>query len=320
MKNVLEVKNLSVYYYAKRAVIKAVENVSFSIGEGEIVGLVGESGCGKSTLASALMRLVPHPGKIVSGEIILNGKNILELSDEEIRRIRGSVVSMVFQDPMTCLDPLMRIGDQIVETILAHTDMSSEEAKKYAMELLEIVGIKRDRYYDYPHQLSGGMRQRVMIAMAVALKPKLIIADEPTTALDVIVQDQIMDLFKELRDKFKTSILVISHDIALILEISDKVGVMYAGHLVEFSSSEELIENPLHPYTRELLKAIPNIEIEDQKLVSIPGSPPDLSNPPPGCLFHPRCPCRMDICCKDAPPKLTINGRLVECWLYGDKP
>jgi len=299
--------------------VKAVNDVSFSIDKSEIVGLVGESGCGKSTLAFAIMRLVPPPGKIVGGKILLDNINLLDLSEDDMRKIRGAKISMVFQDPMTSLDPLMRIGDQIVEMLITHTNMSKDEARDYTMQLLELVGIKKDRFKDYPHQLSGGMRQRVMIAMAIALRPKLVIADEPTTALDVIVQEQIMDLFKELREKFGTSILLISHDIALILEVADKVGVMYGGHLMEFSSSLDIVKDPLHPYTRELLKAIPNVELEDQKLVSIPGNPPDLLNPPKGCMFHPRCPLAMDIC-KEKEPKTTIvNGRIVKCWLYQER-
>jgi len=265
------------------------------------------------------MRLVPPPGKIVGGKILLDNINLLDLPEDDMRKIRGAKISMVFQDPMTSLDPLMRIGDQIVEMLITHTDMSKDEATDYTIQLLELVGIKKDRFKDYPHQLSGGMRQRVMIAMAIALRPKLIIADEPTTALDVIVQGQIMDLFKELREKFGTSILLISHDIALILEVADKVGVMYGGHLMEFSSSLDIVKDPLHPYTRELLKAIPNVELEDQKLVSIPGSPPDLSNPPKGCMFHPRCPLAMDICREKEPKTTIVNGRIVKCWLYEER-
>lgn len=296
--------------------MKAVENVTFSIGKREIVGLVGESGCGKSTLAYAIMRLVPPPGKIVGGKILLNNVNLLELTEDEMRKIRGAEISMVFQDPMTSLDPLMRIGDQIIEMLTTHMNVGKEEAKEYTIKLLELVGIKKDRFKDYPHQLSGGMRQRVMIAMAIALRPKLIIADEPTTALDVIVQGQIMDLFKDLRERFGTSILLISHDIALILEVADKIGVMYGGYLMEFSDSLDIVKDPLHPYTKELLKAIPNVELEDQKLISIPGNPPDLLNPPRGCMFHPRCPSVMPICREKEPETRIVDGRLVKCWLY----
>ncbi|MDK2371810.1 MAG: ABC transporter ATP-binding protein [Candidatus Korarchaeota archaeon] len=313
----LEIEDLHVYYFTKRGVVRAVEGVSFELDRAEILGIVGESGSGKSTLGLAIMNLVPSPGKIVRGSIRLDGKDLTKMSEKELRDIRGKEIAMVFQDPMTSLDPLMRIGDQIVETILAHEDVSKEEAKRRALELLEEVGISRDRFNDYPHQLSGGMRQRVMIAMAISLSPRLIIADEPTTALDVIVQDQIMELFSKLRDEFGVAIILISHDLALELEVSDKIGVMYAGWLMELSKSEELAKKPLNPYARELLKAIPNVELEEQELVSIPGSPPDLHDPPKGCRFHPRCPDAMPICFKEEPPTKSIDGRLVKCWLYG---
>ncbi len=313
----LEIEDLHVYYFTKRGVVRAVEGVSFELDRAEILGIVGESGSGKSTLGLAIMNLVPSPGKIVRGSIRLDGKDLTKMSEKELRDIRGKEIAMVFQDPMTSLDPLMRIGDQIVETILAHEDVSKEEAKRRALELLEEVGISRDRFNDYPHQLSGGMRQRVMIAMAISLNPKLIIADEPTTALDVIVQDQIMELFSKLRDEFGVAVILISHDLALELEVSDKIGVMYAGWLMELSKSEELAKKPLNPYARELLKAIPNVELEEQELVSIPGSPPDLHDPPKGCRFHPRCPDAMPICFKEEPPTKSIDGRLVKCWLYG---
>jgi len=313
----LEIKDLHVYYFTKRGVVRAVEGVSFELDRAEILGIVGESGSGKSTLGLAIMNLVPSLGKIVRGSIRLDGKDLTKMSEKELRDIRGKEIAMVFQDPMTSLDPLMRIGDQIVETILAHEDVSKEEAKRRALELLEEVGISKDRFNDYPHQLSGGMRQRVMIAMAISLNPKLIIADEPTTALDVIVQDQIMELFSKLRDEFGVAIILISHDLALELEVSDKIGVMYAGWLMELSKSEELAKKPLNPYARELLKAIPNVELEKQELLSIPGSPPDLHDPPTGCRFHPRCPDAMPICSKEEPPTKSIDGRLVKCWLYG---
>ncbi len=313
----LEVDDLHVYYYTKRGIVRAVEGISFTLDRAEIMGIVGESGSGKSTLGLAIMNLVPSPGRIVKGSVRLNGRDLTKMSEKELREIRGKEIAMVFQDPMTSLDPLMRIGDQLVEAMLAHEDMGKEEARKRALELLEEVGISKDRFNDYPHQLSGGMRQRVMIAMAVSLNPKLIIADEPTTALDVIVQDQIMDLFSKLREEFGVAIILISHDLALELEVSDKIGVMYAGWLMELSNADDIAKKPLNPYTRELLKAIPNVELEDQELVSIPGSPPDLHEPPSGCRFHPRCPDRMPICEKEEPPAKTVDGRLVKCWLYG---
>jgi peptide/nickel transport system ATP-binding protein len=240
------------------------------------------------------------------------------LKEDEMNKVRGKEISMVLQDPMTSLDPLMRVGEQILETIMVHEKISKDEAKEKAIRLLEAVGIKADRFNDYPHQLSGGMRQRIMIAISIALDPKLVIADEPTTALDVIVQDQIVHLFKDLRDKIGMSLLMISHDISLILEMSDKVGVMYGGELMEFSPAHDIIYDPLNPYTQELLKAVPNIEIEDKTLKYIPGDPPDLLNPPTGCMFHPRCPKAMDICRSRKPSTIDIDGRLVKCWLYSE--
>jgi len=233
-----------------------------------------------------------------------------------MRGIRGKYISMVFQDPMTSLDPLMSVGDQITETIVTHEKVSKKEAEEKALSLLEAVGISGDRFKDFPHQLSGGMRQRVVIAMALSLNPKLIVADEPTTALDVIVQDQIMDLFRSLRERFGVAFMLISHDLSLELEMADRIAVMYGGWLMELSESRRIADDPLSPYTKELLAAIPNIELEDQKLKFIPGNPPDLSNPPSGCRFHPRCPKRMDVCREKEPPVSSVDGRIVRCWLY----
>ena len=313
----LKIDNLKIYYFLRGGVVKAVDGVSLTIPDKSIVGLVGESGSGKSTLASAILRLVPPPGRIVDGKIYLDGLELTSLNDEEMRRIRGREISMVFQDPLASLDPLMKVGEQIVEAILAHEDISREEAVERAYKLLNDVGVGEERFHSYPHQLSGGQRQRVMIAIAMALKPKLLIADEPTTALDVVVQRQIMELFNELRNIYSTSILLISHDISLIIQWSDYVGVMYAGELVEFSKSEDIIRNPLHPYTQALLKAIPRIGGEE-RLYTIPGQPPDLINPPSGCRFHPRCPYRLDICDSKNPPEYKIGGSRVRCWLYGE--
>ncbi len=314
----LKVENLSVHYMQKFSPpVLAVDRVDFQVGEGEMVGLVGESGSGKSTLGLAIMKLVPPPGKIVSGRILLNGRDLVPLSEKEMRFIRGREISMVFQDPMTSLDPLMRIGDHLIETILAHEKISKKEAEERAIKLLQAVGISPDRFHDYPHQMSGGMRQRVMIALALALNPKLVIADEPTTALDVIVQDQIIDLFKNLRNQFKVAIVMVSHDLALELEATEKMAVMYGGWIMEFSRSVDIARDPLHPYTEALLKAIPNVELDSQKLISIPGNPPDLSNPPKGCRFHPRCPYAEDVCREKEPPTHFIDGRYVKCWLFG---
>jgi len=313
---ILEVDNLKIYYFHRDSIVKAVDGVSFKIPDKSIVGIVGESGSGKSTLASGIIRLVPPPGKIVSGKIYLDDIELTSLSEDEMREMRGKRISMVFQDPLASLDPLMRVGDQIVEAILAHEDMSMDEAVDRANKLLNIVGIDEERYYSYPHQLSGGQRQRVMIAIAMALYPDLIIADEPTTALDVVVQSQIMDLFDKLKREFSTSIMLISHDISLVLQWCDYVGVMYAGELIEFATSRGIVEKPRHPYTQALLRAVPNIEEEIEKLYSIPGSPPDLADPPKGCRFHPRCPYVMDICRVESPETNLEGTHLVRCWLY----
>lgn len=312
----LEVSDLKIYYFHRDSVVRAVDGVSLTIPENSIVGIVGESGSGKSTLASGIIRLVPPPGRIVSGKIFLDDIELTSLPEEEMRRIRGKRISMVFQDPLASLDPLMKVGDQIVEAILAHEDIPLDEAVDRASKLLNIVGIGEERYHSYPHQLSGGQRQRVMIAIAMALYPDLIIADEPTTALDVVVQSQIMELFDSLRKRFSTSIMLISHDISLVIQWSDYIGVMYAGEIVEFSSVDEIVKNPMHPYTQALLNAVPNIEGKLEKLYSIPGSPPDLANPPLGCRFHPRCPYKMDICESKPPGEKTLGDHRVRCWLY----
>jgi len=315
----LSVQNLKSYYILGDEVVKAVDDVSFEMEKGEIVTFVGESGSGKSTLGLSIIRLLPYPGKIIDGKIIFKGRDLLELSEKEMSKIRGKEISSVFQDPLTSLDPLMRVGDQIVETITTHFDITKEEAKSQARKYLELVGIPAERYYDYPHQFSGGMRQRAMIAMAIATQPSLIIADEPTTALDVIVQAQIMQLFRRLRDELGVSIILITHDISLAMEVSDKIGVMYAGHLVEYGSTIKIYEDPLHPYTKGLLEAVPNIEAEVTEFKYIPGNPPDLTSPPSGCRFHPRCRYATEKCKRQEPKIVVRNGRLVKCHLYGDE-
>ena len=312
----LKVEDLAVHYIGRKTV-RALEEVSIEVKKGEIMGVVGESGSGKTTLGLSILKLLPPNGRIVNGRIYLDDLDITSMTEEKMREIRGKQISMVFQDPMTSLDPLMSIGDQITETITTHEKIPKREAEEKALSLLEAVGISGDRFKDFPHQLSGGMRQRVMIAMALSLNPKLIVADEPTTALDVIVQDQIMDLFRSLRERFGVAFMLISHDLSLELEVADRIAVMYGGWLMELSESNKIAEDPLSPYTKELLAAIPNIELEDQKLRFIPGNPPDLSNPPSGCRFHPRCPSKMDICSEKEPPISNIGGRVVRCWLYG---
>ncbi len=312
----LRISSLKTYYFSRKSVIKAVDDVSLEISRGEMVGLVGESGSGKSTLGLSIVKLVPPPGKIIDGRIILDGKDILKLSDKELRKIRGKRIGMIFQDPLTCLDPLRRIGDQIVETILTHLRIDKEDAREIAMKTLERVGIPSDRIDNYPHQLSGGMRQRAMIAMSIALDPELLIADEPTTALDVVVQSRIMDLLEDLRTERNMSILLITHDLALVIERSNRVVIMYGGKVCEIGLVKDIAEDPLHPYTKLLLQSIPDIEKIKTELKPIPGSPPDMRNPPPGCRFWPRCPYTLERC-KDTEPNLTIiEGRVVACHLY----
>ncbi|WFO76181.1 ABC transporter ATP-binding protein [Desulfurococcaceae archaeon MEX13E-LK6-19] len=317
----LEVKDLKTYFYTSKGIVKAVDGVSFTLNKGEVLGIAGESGCGKSTLAYSIIRLVPPPGKIVGGQIFFEGRNILAMDDETFRReIRWKKISMVFQGAMNALNPVYTVGDQIAEVLMLHKGMTKREAYTVVYKLLSMVGIDPKRARSYPHELSGGMKQRVMIAMALALNPPLVIADEPTTALDVVVQAQVMNVLKRLQKELKISIILITHDLSLIAEIADKVAVMYAGHLVEFGTAEQIYYNPQHPYTKGLLASIPRLRGDIKKLEWIPGVPPDLSNPPPGCRFEPRCKYRMDICGKEEPPVIEIEpGHFVKCWLYAKK-
>ena len=311
----LEISNIKIYYYTLTGIVKAVDNVSLTINENEWISIVGESGCGKSTLAYGVIRLVPPPGKVVSGKIIFQGKNLLSMDREEFRKMLGKDIGMVFQDPMTSLDPLRKVGEQLAEVFMTHLKMDQKEALKYAGDLLEKVGLTRDRVNYYPHQLSGGQRQRVSIAIAMALRPKLLIADEPTTALDVIVQDTIMDLIESFK-KEGTSILFITHDLALAAERSDRIAVMYAGKLVELGSVDQIIDNPRHPYTIGLLQSVPDLW-GPRRIESISGYPPDLRTPPSGCRFHPRCKEKFEPCSKEEPPLIEIEpGHYVSCWLY----
>lgn len=315
--SILEVKGLKVYYYTREGVVRAVDNVDFFMEKGETVGLVGESGSGKSTLGFSILKLIPPPGKIVDGKIIFDGIDLTELDEKEMREIRGKRISMIFQDPMTSLNPLMKIGDHLVETIMTHEEVTREEAEERALALLRDVGIMPDRFHDYPHQFSGGMRQRVMIALALALNPDIVIADEPTSALDVIVQFQILDLMERLKKQYNVGMIFISHDISVVAEISDKIALMYAGQIVEYADAISFFEEHLHPYAELLLQSVPNIELSDQKLKYIPGLPPDLLHPPSGCRFHPRCPYAESICKEKDPPLLEINtGHFVKCFRY----
>lgn len=315
--HLLTVDSLTVEYWARRGKIRAVEDVTFSLEKSETLGIVGESGSGKSTLGLSLIRLVPYPGKIVKGNIFLEGQNILKFKNEQIRDLRGRRICYVFQDPMTSLNPVKKVGAHFVELIRVHEPKIKEkEAFERAKKLLRDVGIQPERIDDYPHQLSGGMRQRVMIALALALNPSIVIADEPTTALDVIVQAKILDLLNTLRDRYGMALILITHDLSIVMERSDKLMVMYAGRMAEYARSTDMYANPQHPYTQGLLKSIPNIELDEQKLEAIGGFPPDLLNPPVGCRFWPRCPYVMEKCrIKDPPLYETGADHFVRCYL-----
>ncbi len=316
----LKVEGLKTYFYTLRGVVKAVDNVSFELEKGEALGIVGESGSGKSTLGFSLLRLVPPPGRIVEGKIELDGQNILELDEETVRKeIRWKRISMVFQSALNALNPVKRIGDQIADAILAHEDVSKKEALERAAELLKMVGIDPGRVNNYPHEFSGGMKQRVVIAMALALNPDIVIADEPTTALDVVVQAQILNLLKRLKREYNLSIILITHDLSLVAEIADKVAIMYGGKIAEIGPSDEIYKAPAHPYTQGLFASIPRIGGK-KELKWIPGVPPDLRSPPPGCRFHPRCPYVMDVCKRDDPPYFSVGeNHYSACWLHREK-
>lgn len=314
----LEIVDLSVEYTVDRMIVKAVNDLSLQINDGESLGLVGETGAGKTTTALATMRLIPDPpGKIVRGSIYFQGENLLEKSNKEMRKIRGSLISMIFQDPMTSLNPVMRVGDQIIEMILLHSKISKLEAAKQSQNMLELVGIPAERYDEYPHQFSGGMKQRVMIACALAHNPLLLIADEPTTALDVTIQAQVLKLIKELKQKFNTSMLLITHDLGIVLDICDKVAVMYAGRIVESGCVISIFDKPKHPYTQGLFKSLPDIDDDAERLEPIPGMMPDPSNLPKGCPFSARCTYCMDKCKLTVPVlQLIDQDHLVACFLY----
>ncbi len=315
MEPVLKVRDLSVYYYVRRGVVRAVDGVSLDAYPGDLIALVGESGSGKSTLGYALLNLVPYPGKIVKGSVIIDNVDITRLSEDRLREVRGKLVSMVFQDPFTTLDPVRKIQDQLVEVLTEHGYRKSEAIKEVE-NLLKSVGLSPRLAKSYPHQLSGGQRQRVSIAAAIALKPKVLVADEPTTALDVVVQKQIMDLIDKVKEG-GTAVILITHDIALAAERANVIAVMYAGKLVELGTKEEVLKEPLHPYTRALIASVPGLATKEWPK-PISGLPPDLVKPPPGCRFHPRCPHAMDVCRIKEPPLVKHSKtHIVTCWLYG---
>ncbi|EHR78164.1 peptide ABC transporter ATP-binding protein [Thermococcus litoralis DSM 5473] len=318
MKNLLEIRELYVNFRTLWGIAKVLNGVNFTIRKGEIFGLVGETGCGKSVTASTILRLLP-PNSEVSGEVLFKGENLLEKSEEEMRKIRGREISIIFQDPMTSLNPLFKIRDQMLDIITLHNNLSKEEAEKHAKELLKSVGLPDPERIlnSYPHELSGGMRQRVMIAMALSSNPSLLIADEPTTALDVTIQKQILELILELKDQYEFSVLFITHDLGVVAEICDRVGVMYAGNIVEIATTEELFETPLHPYTQGLLSVVPDPRYR-KKLEPLKGSVPSLLNPPTGCRFHPRCNYASEICKQKKPILCEYSpNHFVACHLYG---
>jgi len=316
----LEISDLRTYFYTDEGVAAAVDGVSFSIFKGRTLGLVGESGCGKSVTALSIMRLIPSPpGKIKSGEIIFEGKNLLAFSEPAMRKIRGNDISMIFQEPMTSLNPVFTCGNQIIEVLMLHQKMSKSQAREKTVELLDTVRIPlaRQRVDEYPHQLSGGMKQRVMIAMALACNPKLLIADEPTTALDVTIQAQILDLLNDLQGKFNMSILLITHDLGVIAEIAEHVAVMYASKIAEYADVDGLFSDPKHPYTQGLFNSLPKLGVKQKKLNVIPGNVPNPTEFLPGCKFHPRCPHTMDICRETEPKLIEVSpGHTCACHLY----
>jgi oligopeptide/dipeptide ABC transporter ATP-binding protein len=322
MKELIRVKDLKTYFFTHEGTVKAVDGINLKINKVETLGLVGESGCGKSVTALSIIRLIPSPpGKIVGGEIHFEGKNLLELDEKEMRKIRGRKISMIFQEPMTSLDPMFTIGDEIAEVIRLHQELKKDEARKKAIESLKTVGMPdpEKRINEYPHELSGGMRQRAMIAMALSCNPTLLIADEPTTALDVTIQAQILRLIDELRKKFSTSVLLITHDLGVIAETCDNVAVMYAGHIVEYTDVNTLFRSPLHPYTKGLMKSIPRLDIDTKRLEAIKGLVPNLLDIAPGCPFHPRCDFCIKRCTEDLPNLMEVkNNHLVRCHLVGD--
>lgn len=323
-KNFLEVDKLQVAFRTDKGEVVSVDEVTFQLKQGETIGIVGESGCGKSVTSLSVMRLLGRTGMIKKGSIQFNGKDLTKLSEAQMREIRGNEISMIFQEPMTSLNPVFTIGNQMLELIHLHMNMSKNEARAYAIEMLKKVGIPRAEQLidEYPHKLSGGMRQRVMIAMALSCKPSLLIADEPTTALDVTIQAQILELMKKLRQESNTAIMIISHDLGVIAEMADKVLVMYAGQVVEEADVFTLFDEPKHPYTKGLMESIPHLEHDSQKkLFSIPGTVPNLHMMPKGCRFHDRCPYATEKCVTEQPPLLSIpdnQNHRVRCWLLDE--
>lgn len=323
MDRILEVKRLRTHFFTEEGVVPSVNGVSVHIDAEETLGLVGESGCGKSVTSLSIMRLIPSPpGRIVGGEVLFRGRDLLQMPMDQMRRIRGNDIAMIFQEPMTSLNPVYPVGDQIAEAVILHQKVKRREALDRAVEMLRLVGISSpaERLYQYPHQMSGGMRQRIMIAMALSCNPQLLIADEPTTALDVTIQAQILELMKDMRQKFHSAILLITHDLGVVAEMTDRVAVMYAGKVVEEASTKDLFRRPLHPYTTGLMESIPRVDTPaGTRLHVIDGVVPNLLRLPSGCAFAPRCPKAMDVCRVEEPRLAEVEpGRQVSCWLYGN--
>jgi oligopeptide/dipeptide ABC transporter ATP-binding protein len=323
--SLLDVKNLKTYFYTEDGIVKAVDGVDFYVAPGEVLGLVGESGCGKSVTSLSIMRLIGIPGQIVEGAITFEGRNLLELSEAEMVEMRGNRMSMIFQQPQTSLNPVFKVGDQVAEVLQIHRDMGKEEAWERAIELLRLVGIPdpERKAHAFPHEMSGGQAQRVMIAMALALNPQLLIADEPTTALDVTIQAQILDLMRDLSDRMGTSVILITHDLGVVAEMAQRVAVMYAGRIVEEADVNTIFSEPMHPYTQGLIASIPVLGQVKERLDVIPGGVPNLVNLPPGCRFAPRCRPRVEhslTICTEIEPELVLarTNHKVRCWLYED--
>ena len=318
---IIKVKGLKTYFYDRKGKVPAVDGVDFTVRKGETLGIVGESGCGKSVTSMSILKLLPPEGKVVEGEILFKGRDLTKCSSSEMEKIRGKEIAMIFQEPMTSLNPVYTVGQQIGEMIKTHEQLSKKQLREKAIEMLKLVGIPspEKRIDEYPHELSGGMRQRVMIAMALFCNPELLIADEPTTALDVTIQAQILELMRELKNKLGTSIMMITHDLGVIAEMADYVLVMYAGMVMEYCSVRDLFQKPLHPYTQGLINSLPRIDDAKDKLYVIEGSVPSLYDMPEGCRFWPRCPHAKEICKTRIPELYDCGGRKVRCFLYDDE-